>query len=340
MRRGGRLFIFLGVIVALAAAIFLWFLLQTPTGPTDGEVGVPTDVPVRQIVVARIDIPSNTVLTDTETLLDFSEIPEPDYNANADQYFTSFEELRNRVTLIEIPATEAILDNDVTEAGLSLQIPPAQEGQPQPKAYPFQANNLTGVADQITPGDFVDVVASFDIQQVLLRPGFDEEGQLLIREQEVVNQSTKTLVQNLQVIDIIRPAPPEEGTPTAEQAPVEEAPAVGPDGQPLEDTGGGGGATQNTTAEVNLRAGNWILILAATDQQIEVIKFSQEEGFNVTLVLRGRGDTAEEETIGATLDLLVSDFGLPIPFPIPPASVTEDQITPIPTLEAAETPTP
>ncbi|MEM8531765.1 MAG: Flp pilus assembly protein CpaB [Chloroflexota bacterium] len=340
MRRGGRLFIFLGVIVALFAAIFLWFILQTPTSPTDEQVGVPTDIPTQQIVVARIDIPSNTVLTDTETFLDFDEIPETEFNANANQYFTSFEQLRNRVTLSEIPATEAVLESDVTEAGLSLQIPPAQEGQPQPKAYPFQANNLTGVADQITPGDFVDVVASFDIQQVLLRPGFDEEGQLIIREQEVTNQSTKTLVQNLQVIDIIRPAPPEEGTPVAEEAPVEEEPAVGPDGQPLEDTGGGGGAPQNTTSEVNLRAGNWILILAATDQQIEVIKFSQEEGFNVTLVLRGRGDNAEEETIGATLDILFNEFGLPFPFPLAPASVTEDQITPVPTLETAETPTP
>ena len=49
-----------------------------------------------------------------------------------------------------------------------------------------------------------------------------------------------------------------------------------------------------------------MLVLAVTDQEAEIIKLSREQGNGITLVLRGRGDTAVENTVGATIDLLVS----------------------------------
>jgi pilus assembly protein CpaB len=83
------------------------------------------------------------------------------------------------------------------------------------------------------------------------------------------------------------------------------------------------------------------LILAVTDQQAEILKFSIERGTGITLVLRGRGDTANETTLGATLDLLVSNFGLPLPNPAAPAVGGQEDLTPLPTTNttpAATTP--
>jgi pilus assembly protein CpaB len=58
-------------------------------------------------------------------------------------------------------------------------------------------------------------------------------------------------------------------------------------------------------------------------------------------VLRGAGDTAFEPTIGVTLDLLVAEFGLPLPRPLPPRVFGENEVlTPEPTRTAAPTRVP
>jgi pilus assembly protein CpaB len=320
MRRGGRLFLVLGVVIAAIAAVLGFvFLQQQPTLSPDGTQPLqPTAVTTRQVVVALSDIESNTVLTDTETFLAFDEIPATQYEANPDQYFTSLGELQNKLTLRPIGVNEVITRDAVTDAGLSLQIPTAGPNEPRPKAYPFQVGNLTGVADQIKPGDFVDVLGSFNVTQTFLRPGVDEQGQPTIKEQELVGQTTKTLVQNVQVLQILRPQPAPEGTPTPEGAPPAEGPPqTDASGQPV---GQGGPEGQGSSAATSLRTGNWVLILAVTDQEAEVIKYSLEQGLGVTLVLRGRGDTAVETTTGATLDLLISEFGLPLPQPFEPTT--------------------
>lgn len=336
MRRGGRLFLLLGIVVAAAAALFLVFYLQQPQVP-GALTPEPTAVLKKKVVVARIDIPNNTVLTDTETFLDLSEIPESEYEANPNQYFTSLPEVQGKLTLRPIQATEAIRQSDVTDAGLSLQIPAAQPNQPRPKAFAFAVNNLSGVADQIKPGDFVDVLASFRFTRVLLRPGFNETGQLVIKEDTITNlQSTKALVQNVQVLKIVKPAPAPEGTPTPGPAPEQGPPQTDSSGQPAGQGDQQGG--QGTAAGETLQAGEWVLILAVTDQQAEIVKLAREQGNGITLVLRGRGDSAVETTIGATIDLLVSRFGLPLPNPAEPAFFSPNQLTPVPTLSTTAVP--
>jgi len=337
MRRGGRLFLLLGIVIAAAAALFLVFYLQQP--PVPGALTPePTVVVRKKVVVARIDIPNNTVLTDTETFLDLGDISENEYNANPGQYFTSLSEVQGKLTLRLIPATSPVRQGDVTDAGLSLQIPAAQANQPRPKAFAFAVDSLTGVADQIKPGDFVDVISSFRFTRVLLRPGFNELGQLVIKEDTVTDlQSTKTLVQNVQVLKIVKPAPAPEGTPTPGGAPQQESPPqTNASGQPAGQgqTGQPGATAQPGTTGETLQTGQWVLILAVTDQQAEIIKLSREQGNGITLVLRGRGDSAVETTIGATIDLLVTQFGLPLPNPAAPAFFSPNQLTPVPTLAA------
>ncbi len=328
MRRGGRLFLLLGLLIAALVAVGAIFVLGGGAGTSPTEVAaVPTSVPTRQIVVARVDIQSNTLLTDTETFLTFDEIPETEFS---EDYFVSTSELQGKLTVQPILATEPIRRSSVADAGLSVQVPAAQNGQPRTKVITVQVNNLTGVGDEIVPGDFVDVLSSFSIQRVYLRPGFTPEGNITFVEESFTGQSTKTLLQNVQVLKIKRPPPPAEGTATP-AADGGEAPPAPEEGQTTDGTD-----TTQTTAADTIQPGSWLLFLAVTDQQAEVLKFSREQGTGITLVLRGRGDTAVETTLGATLDLLVTQFGLPVPNPAAPAVQNNTSLTPQPTTAPAQ----
>ncbi|MFL5800235.1 MAG: Flp pilus assembly protein CpaB [Roseiflexaceae bacterium] len=339
MRRGGRLVLLLGVVIAAAAALFLLFFVGRTTPPVVVDNAIPTEAPKRQVIVARIDIPNNTVLTDTETYLQSADIPEADYNSRPNDYFTSVAELQGKVTVQAISATTPILRSYVVEGGLSLQIPPAAPNEPRPKAYPLQVNNLSGVADQIRPGDQVDVLATFSFTRVFLRPSFNEQGQLIIKEETISDLlSTKTLVQNVEVMRIVK-QPVVEGTPTPGGPPPEDTSSGGESGGTP--TGGQSGDQSQPAqpgAGTTLTPGNWMLVLALTDQEAEIVDLSRRHGNIVTLVLRGRGDTAVENTIGATVDLLVSRFGLPLPNPAEPALFGADRLTPLPTIATTATP--
>src|SRR5689334_16945177 len=101
MRRGGRLFLLLGLVIAAAAAVFLLILLPqftNPATPNGGVLTAPTQERTRPVVVARIDIPANTVLTDT-SLLATTNIPESQYNANPNQFFTDINQLQTLKTI-------------------------------------------------------------------------------------------------------------------------------------------------------------------------------------------------------------------------------------------------
>jgi len=337
MRRGGRLFLLLGLLILIIGAL-AYFVLAPPNVANQNLPIQPTVEPKRTIVVARIDIPNNTVITDTESLLTTTEIPESQFNAGANQYFTSASELSNKQTLRAFAFKDPIRKSEVTDSGLSIQIPAAQVGQARLKAIPFQVNNLTGVADQIKPSDYVDILASFQVQRTIIRPGFGDNGAVTFKEDAFEGQSTKTILQNIQVLQILKPAAPVEGTATP-GAPPQDAgpPPTDANGQPI---AGGGNAPAGQNPNPNsttFQPGNWLLVLAVTDQQAELLKYSLEQGTGITLVLRGRGDTAIETTTGATFDLLVSLYGVPVPQPAPLDVISQSGLTPVPTTAGAPT---
>lgn len=331
MRRGG-LFLLLGVVIATAAAFFFFFFFQTPPAPEAPVLPQePTPVPLRRVVAARIDIPANTVLTDTETLLTLRDIPETEYNAAPDQYFVSVSELTTKVTLRALNATEIIRARDLTDAGLSFQVPlPDTPDAPPNKVFPLEVSNLTGVADQIRPGDSVDLVMTYEIRRLVIRPTLTldpETGQLVVTpiEETLVDRVTKTMVQNVQVLRVLKPAIPQDtGTPTPEGA---QGPAAPP-------------PSSTQPADTYVPGAQWILLLAMTDQEAEIVKFTldqQDPKPQITLVLRGRDDSGIEETTGITLRLLTSRYGLPLPEPLQPLALAPEEITPGP---ARPTPTP
>src|SRR5262249_26654225 len=311
MRRGGRLFLLLGILLLVAAAL-AYFVLTQPPSPSPELIPTPTQELKKKIVIARIDIPANTILTDTETFLGVIDIPESEFNAAPGQYFENTSELQNKQTVRQINFNERIRRSDVTNPGLSILIPTAQPNQPRPKAVPVQVDNLSGVADQIRPGDFVDILGSFEIQRTIIRPGFGENNQIVLREEPITGRSVKTLIQNCQVLQVLKPAAP-QGTPGQEAPQQQQQQQQGPpqtdaSGQPIQQGQQGQQGPQQTPQTTGpqttgtFQPGEWILTLALTDQQAEIVRFSTQAG-TISLALRGRGDTAVDTTIGSTLSL-------------------------------------
>lgn len=66
-------------------------------------------------------------------------------------------------------------------------------------------------------------------------------------------------------------------------------------------------------------------MLAVNNQEAELIDFARNTNAAITLVLRGVGDVDLEQTIGASFDLLISDFDVPLPQPVPGRVYSEQE---------------
>ncbi len=314
--------LFIGVIVALIVAGFLIFFFQMNNFGGGEITPVPTEDPGIVVVVARVDIPANTLIDDRDTLLDERTIPTNNFSP---QYLTNMADVEGRLAVNVIRAGDPIRRSDLTTPGLSQQIPTAEPDRPRTKAYSFLVNSLSGVADQIRPNDFVDVVATFSIPRRLTYPtGRDDQGQIVYEHFTEIFQSTKTIVQQVQVMRILRRRVNAEGTPVAQQE------------QPTAPTGEPGQTTQGDF----VTEGDWLLVLAVNNQEAELIDFARNTNAAITLVLRGAGDGDFEQTIGASFDLLVGEFGVPLPQPVRGRVHGEEVFLPDPTSTPAPTRVP
>jgi pilus assembly protein CpaB len=342
-QRGSRILLLLGLVIAAAAAVFLFVVLQNGINPQPGPDAIvqPTPITEVDVVVARIDIPRGTVITDTETYLRVERIPQSDFDQAGD-YIRSIDQARDQLVTSSIGRNARLRLGDITEPGLSQQIPTAEPDQPRTKAYPILVNNLSGVADLIQQGDRVDVLSSFifERQVVAAAIGVDPTTQLPEIQpaiSEYAGRSTRTIVQNVEVLRIVRLQQP-SGTPTAgaaaEEVPVEEpTPQTDESGAVIEE-----GEGQPAEGDTVPQGANWYLVVAVTDQEAELIKFAQEQNGRLQLVLRGSGDDATEDTTGVTLDLMVSQYGLPVPDPF--ISREREGVTPVPTVVPSPSPAP
>jgi pilus assembly protein CpaB len=345
MRRGGLLILLIGLLLIVGAGAYFLLAPGALPGISGGAqpavTAVPTEDPGVPIVVAKVDIPANTVISDTATLLEIETVI-PSSEFQEDVNFSNVQEVADKLTTRPIRAGERITVDMLTEPGLAQQLPPAEPNRARDKAYPFIVNSLSGVADQINRGDFVDVVATFTMprrtsyptSQDLQQRG-DQDVLVTVREhRDEVWNTTKTIVQRAQVIAIIKPPRAAEGTPeeggAAAATPQASAPQVDASGQPIA-PGTEGGTTQQST----LTQGLWTVILSVNDQEVELMEFALSTQARMVLVLRGAGDTTYEPTIGATFDLLISEFGVPLPRPLQPRVYNEFE-----TLEGEPTRTP
>lgn len=303
----------------------------TPLGPGTPE---PTQDPGKNIFVARFDISENTVITDTNVLLEVRNIPTVQYEGQSDELFeyTQASALIGKVLDVPLNAGEPVQKSLLSDPGLSQRIPTAEPNRPRPKGYPVEVDSLRGVGDQIKAGDTVDVLATFIVPRTIFQPPkpgpalpqATEDGQITFVQPpteigaETTNNffSTKTLIQRAKVLAILRPPPPPPPPPAEGEEPARPPPTRIP-GEPGEPG--------------NITGGTWQLVLALNDQQVELIELALHHEAKITLVLRGIGDDTYEPTLGATFDLLFDEFGLPMPQPYDPFVFSGEVLTPEPT---------
>jgi Flp pilus assembly protein CpaB len=160
-------------------------------------------------------------------------------------------------------------------------------------AMTVSVDQLSGVGTVINNGDYVDMIVGFTGDRfpvVTLNP----EDQSVSVVAGLNGTSVKLLLEGMQVIGRLLPPPPAQAN-----------------GQPA-----------TTTPQTTLNNQSMLVILAVTQSQAEVIKFSQLDG-SITLVLRSSQDFRDEQgnaivpppagTKGVTLKKLTVDLAVPIP---------------------------
>lgn len=291
MKRSNRLVILVGVLLAVLAFVGIVILLNGPKGTSTDE-----NPPVK-VTVATEDIAIGDPVTP-----DVAETREVESDAVQQTRVADPSLLTGRPATVAIAAGEQITEE---KAGIAPgAIPPiSSQLQPGEKAIAFQVDRVTGLDFLITPGDRIDVVIAQDvtpIQQTADSVAEQRDNKNAPARYEAVTglsnvRTVKTIIQDRRVLYVsqTRVRPATTGTPSASAsaAPAEQ--------QQIDSV---------------------IIVFAGNDQDAELIKFAQRdlgELGALTAVVRRIEDTDEgvEEpaTTGITLNLLVEEYGVPIP---------------------------
>ena len=155
------------IIMALIAAVAVYYFADSMKKANEPQV-IETDF----VVVAQSDIPANTMIT--ADMVTLSELPLEAINPNAVKLL---DEAVGRLTKYPVLAAEQVLYNKISTQGddadkMSYTL---AEGQ---RAISITVEDFAGVAGNITPGDFVDVVATVSVELPLKEGEEDEEPDL------------------------------------------------------------------------------------------------------------------------------------------------------------------
>jgi pilus assembly protein CpaB len=309
LKRSNRLILLIGVFLAALAFVFVIILLQggPSTTPTGGATPPPTKLPT---VVAARDIPLGVAVTSdmltTKTLA--TDVRLPSVYGDPTQ---AVGQIARRNIKKDQQITPALFNDNGTAT--SVYCPAGFT------CIAVQVDQVSGVGTLIKSGDYVDVIA-----QLSTAAGFPENyfadkattpttGDAAAKYDPV---SVKVLLQGLQVVNTLLPAPPTADTGTTGAAGASPAPG----------TTTGGSTALNGQQE--------IVIIAATTQQAEVIQFAKADG-SLTLSLRSPADFQDASgnpivptsspTTGLTLKIAVDKWGV-----IPPAPIIVPAPSPAP----------
>ena len=288
MKRSNRLILLIGFLLAAAAFVGVVLLL----GGDRTRPGEEPDPTVTTVVVAASDVPLGTTLT--ENLVRTQEVRITEKPVGA---YTLTSEVIGRTVTTQLTRGQLLDANTFSPTTVDPDI--SRLLDPGRRAMAVEVSYISGVGTLIRPGDRVDAVVTITgadkFPVVANDPGADALA--LAEGYAAVTSSVKAIIQNLEVVGTLLPAPPvAEG----------QAPPVGPSsaGQP----------------------GTQLVILSVTAQQAEVLRFAQQDAAvsgefphaAITLILRSPEDkeSPDEVTTGITLRQLVDAWGV-----IPPQIV-------------------
>jgi pilus assembly protein CpaB len=334
--RSGRILLIVGIVVLIAvvvAGFFLWQRTQqrATTPPSLEEAGEGTPVQYvppegKNIIVAAQDIPRGTLITPRSGAVVTATWPQD--SAAVELAIKRASEAYGRITRVDIVRGSPILDKmlaagpeglGATGSDAALQIPSGRV------AYALPVARYSAVAWALRPGDHVDVILS------LLVVDLDEEFQTLLPNESTCVSPTEEEgcqggpVGRLEALPngwVVKVVPSGEQRPrlvtnlTVQDAKVlrigdweeeEGAPEAAPE-EPVE----GEEATPVPKPEVRP------LTLAVTPQDAMTLKYAEEIGANIDLVLRSVADANKVfETESVTLEYLFEQYNIEQPPKLP-----------------------
>jgi pilus assembly protein CpaB len=282
--RANRRFLLLALLAGLVSAILVYAALSRATEDNGGAATI--TVPA---VVAARDIPARTEIT--AGMVEVKQVPVDD---RSDLAFSDPTQVVGQVTRFPIAAGEHILSTKVValtgaaaeDESLSFVVPPGMRG------VAITVNQVIGSGGLVLPGDYVDVIAVFDVE-------FQTGGQDATSRETKEKFFASTVLQNVEVLAVaqtIVDAPPES---TAADNP-EEATTTSASSQRV----------RNTEADPNPEATT--VTLGVTLDDAQKIFVAEENGV-LRLAVRPFGDDEIEDVSYFTeLELLPPD--LPNPF--------------------------
>ena len=282
MKRSNRLVLLIGVFLAVVAFVLIVILLGggPPKGPQASQA-----VPITTVIAAQ-DIPLGATLT--TQMLKTQEFKASDRKSGAfgDPSLIVGQVVRRKITSGAQLSAADFSDNQPT-----LQVPPGQ------RAFAVQVDQVSGVGTLIKTGDYVDVVVAVNNFPVVTLNPQDDSVTVVAG---LNSTSVKLVIEGVQVIGTIRPPATPSGNAQQNAAP----------------SGSAGANPPTTTLGDDQQE---LVILSLSAQQVEIIKFNQEEA-TISLALRSPTDFVDENgqpvvtipagTTGVVLKTLVDSYGV------------------------------
>ncbi len=294
MRRGGTIFIVVGVLLALGTTAVAYVMLAGRGAQPERVAATPTPETKIPVVIALQDIPAYADIP--AEAIGTREIAESKLTNHllAPEAVVGRRAARSILRGSFIMADWIVDPQAVAQKGMnaSLNVTPDREGRSR-VAMTFQTSELNSVAGAIQNGDFVDILISYHLRD---REEEQEEPPAPAAEGCPVwcPEQTDILVAQLllQNIEVYRVGPWLVPTPTPVAEGEAAPPTEGEQVQPLRSN---------------------ILTLLLTQQDALVVKFARESGATIDLVLRGRDDHTSVRTETVTLEYIMTRFEITPP---------------------------
>jgi Flp pilus assembly protein CpaB len=300
LKRSSRLIIIVGIILAVVAfAGIIWWGNHGSTTSSTAGGAAPTVATTTQVVDAATNIPLGAVITASQVSVKTVPVTSAPPNAYSDP-----SQVEGRIARQPIISGDTITTSDFASGNTAQGDQIVEALKPGFRAMAVEVDQNSGVGTLIQPGDRVDAVIAFTIQEYEPQPStgpLSSQPPVALPAQPV---SVKDILQNLEVLGTLTPP---TTTSTNGQTTQQAAPSPG--------------------AAVGLIPNQqMIVILAVTAQQAEVIKYAQVEATSntaagetnvpISLILRAPADASAppDKTTGIVLKTLVDQYGV-----LPPA---------------------
>ncbi len=141
-------------LALITAGVLFWYLSQN-----DAEA---VEIPKSNVAVAAYNIPENTVITAEMVIL--SAIP---VDLVMPQTYNSASDIIGMTARSEIVAGEQIVTSRLVEVGSSSSGSLAYTVTPGMRAITIGVNDTSSLKCMIRPGDFVDIIAQYQVEQLV-----------------------------------------------------------------------------------------------------------------------------------------------------------------------------